>query len=192
MLPWEVIEESRPTWVNITYMKHYYKTRDLFVWNSERDGHSHLYLYKTDGTMTHQITSGPWQVTSLDAVDEKRGHIYFTANKNSVIERHVYRVGEKGGRVRQLSKRDGTHSATFSPNHRYYVDRFSNVTTPTEISVHDATGKEIYEEIILVEKEEDKEEYLNQPGGITAVTVGKDGYLYVATTDKIMRVSKKE
>jgi dipeptidyl-peptidase-4 len=140
----EVIEESRATWVNITYMKHYYETKDLFIWNSERDGHSHLYLYNNDGDMVRQLTNGPWEVTALNDVDEKRGHIYLTSNKGSVIERHIFRIGEKGGKIRQLSKKAGTHSATFSPNHKYYVNRYSSVTSPTEITVNDATGKELF------------------------------------------------
>ena len=44
-----VLEENKPTWINVTYAKHYYETKDRFVWNSDRDGNSHLYLYKNNG-----------------------------------------------------------------------------------------------------------------------------------------------
>ncbi|MFQ5512744.1 MAG: S9 family peptidase, partial [Candidatus Krumholzibacteriia bacterium] len=140
----EILEESKDTWINVTYMKHYYENKDLFVWNAERDGNSHLYLYKSDGTQVRQLTRGPWEVSALNGVDEKRGHVYFTALKTSVLERHLYRVAEKGGRIRQVTKRPGTHQVTFSPDYRYYIDRFSNTDTPRVISVHDAAGKALF------------------------------------------------
>ncbi|MEE9270309.1 MAG: S9 family peptidase [Candidatus Krumholzibacteria bacterium] len=140
----EILEEKKNTWINITYMKRYHEKKDLFVWNAERDGNSHLYLYKNDGTLLRQLTEGPWEVSALNGVDEKRGHVYFTALKTSRLERHLYRVPERGGRIRQVTRRPGTHSVTFSPDYRYYIDRFSNTETPRVISVHNATGKELF------------------------------------------------
>lgn len=140
----EVFTEEKPTWVNITYMKHYYERSGQFVWASDRDGHTHLYVFKNDGTLVRQITSGPWEVVALDAVDEKRGHIYFTALEKSLLERQLYRVGDNGQGFRRVSRGEGTHAVTFSPDNRYYIDRFSNATTPSIISVHDATGKLLF------------------------------------------------
>jgi dipeptidyl-peptidase-4 len=140
----EVLHETSPTWINITYMKHYYAAKDRFVWASERDGHMHLYLFKNDGTLLNAITGGPWDVTSLDGVDEKRGHVYFTALKASILERHIYRAAERGGQIRQMSRMPGTHNPTFSPDNKYYIDRFSNTAIPSILSVHDATGKELF------------------------------------------------
>jgi len=140
----EVIHEARPTWVNITYMRHYYESKGQFIWNSERDGFSHLYLYDNDGSVKNQLTSGDWMVTSLNAVDERRGHVYFTGMKTSILDRHIYRAGEKGSQIRQLSKGAGTHSATFSDDARYYIDTFSNIDMPRRITVHKSDGSEAF------------------------------------------------
>lgn len=140
----EVIHETRSTWINITYMRHYYESKNRFIWNSERDGFSHLYLYDNDGSMKQQLTSGEWMVTSLDAVDERRGQVYFTGMKTSNLERHIYQVGEKGRQIRQLSKGAGTHRATFSPDTRYYIDTFSDIDTPRRITVHKSEGSEVF------------------------------------------------
>jgi dipeptidyl-peptidase-4 len=136
-----ILEERKDTWVNVTYMKHFYEDADRFVWNSERDGHSHLYLYKTDGSLVRPLTQGEWDVTSLDAVDEKRGHIYFTALEKSILERQLYRVGENGRDLRRVTRGEGTHSVEFSPDNRYYIDSYANATTPKQIAVYDATGR---------------------------------------------------
>ncbi len=136
--------ETSDTWIDVTYMRHYYESKDQFVWNSARDGFSHLYLYKNDGTLIHRLTAGNWTVSDLNSVDEKKGLIYFTALEASILERHVYRVSEKGGKMERLTKRPGTHYATFSPDSKYYYDSFSSVTIPRVISVHDASGKELF------------------------------------------------
>ncbi len=153
----EVFHETKPTWVNVTYTKHYYDDADKFIWGSDRDGHTHLYLFRNDGTLERQLTQGPWEVTSLDAVDEKRGHVYFTALEKSILERHLYRVGENGKGFRRVTQRDGTHSVTFSPDDRYYIDVFSDATTPPITSVHDATGERLF--TLFESKEADIAEY---------------------------------
>jgi len=140
----ETLNESKSTWININYMKHYYKKADKFLWASDRDGNTHLYLFKTDGTLQRQLTKGPWEVTALNDVDEKRGHVYFTALEKSFLERHLYRVGDNGKGLRRVTKREGTHSVTFSPDHKYYIDRFSNAKTPWVISVHNGEGKMLF------------------------------------------------
>jgi dipeptidyl-peptidase-4 len=136
----EVLKETKPTWVNITYMKHYYGSADKFIWASDRGGNTHLYLFKNDGTLIHALTDGAWEITALDAVDEKRGHVYFTALEKSILERHLYRVGENGKGFRRVTREEGTHDVTFSPDYRSYIDVFSNASTPPATSVRNAEG----------------------------------------------------
>ena len=69
----QILQEQKDTWINITYMKRYFETKDLFIWNAERDGNSHLYLYKSDGTLQHQLTQGPWEVSALAAAAPLQG-----------------------------------------------------------------------------------------------------------------------
>ncbi len=140
----ETLTETDSTWVNVNYMKHYFETKSRFVWTSERDGYSHLFLYDLNGSYIRQITKGPWEVTALNGVDEERGLIYFTALEKSILERHLYRISEKGKEMRRLSRREGGHSVRFAPNHRYYFDYYSNTETPTEVTVHDAQGKHLF------------------------------------------------
>jgi dipeptidyl-peptidase-4 len=139
----EVLAEESPAWINVSYMKHYYENKPQFIWSSERDGYNHLYLYNIEGTLIRRLTNGSWGVSDLYGADELRGGIYFAALQKSILERHLYRVSEKGGGIERISRRAGTHSVTFSPDYRYYIDRFSNVTMPTIISVRHANGDEV-------------------------------------------------
>jgi dipeptidyl-peptidase-4 len=59
---------------------HFLKKQDAFLWTSERDGFSHVYkVDKATGAST-QLTTGPWQVTSISFVDEDAGLVYFMGN----------------------------------------------------------------------------------------------------------------
>jgi dipeptidyl-peptidase-4 len=140
-----VFEESDPAWVNVNYLKHYYETERRFVWGSERTGHQHLYLYNMDGTLARELTWGDWEVTSLDGVDEKGGRVYFTANKSNLLERHLFAVSDRGGEIEQLTRGEGMHRVTMSPDNRYFIDRFSSERRPTAVSVFSVEGKQLFE-----------------------------------------------
>ena len=65
-----VMEETAPTWVNITDACHYYGRKPQFLLASERDGHNHFYLFGMDGKQIRQVTRGNWEVADLELVDE--------------------------------------------------------------------------------------------------------------------------
>ena len=140
-----VFEETDKTWVNLNYLKHYYEKHRQFLWGSERSGHQHLYLYNMDGSLIRPITSGNWEVTSLDGVNESKRRLYFTANKSNVMERQLYEVSEKGGEVRQITSEEGHHSVTMSPDNKYFIDKFTSEKRPTVVSVHDIKGNKLFE-----------------------------------------------
>ncbi len=132
------LEEKWPTWLNITDNFLFY--RDKLIWGSERDGHMHLYLYKLKGLklkLSRQITKGNWEVTRLYGTDGKR--IYFQSNLSSPPERKIY-LSSFRGKIKCLTRREGTHRAVFSPNYRYFVDFYSDVLTPTQVYVVRTTG----------------------------------------------------
>ncbi|GIW88151.1 MAG: hypothetical protein KatS3mg108_2475 [Isosphaeraceae bacterium] len=145
-----VLEETDPAWVNIhddlRFLAH-----DKFLWASERDGFAHLYRYRLDGSLLNRLTSGPWAIRSsadgpfwlrqaLVAVDENLGLAYFTALEKHSTESHLYRVALDGSGFQRLSREDGTHTIDFSPNLRFYVDRFSTIRTPPALRLHTADG----------------------------------------------------
>ena len=140
-----VFEETDDAWINISYMKHYCEKSRQFVWGSERSGSSHLYLYNIDGSLIRPLTSGTWEVTALSGVDEDKDKIYFTANKKNLLERHLYQVSERGGEIKQITGGEGTHRVVMSPNHKYFIDWFSNHTRPVKVAVHSVNGKLLFD-----------------------------------------------
>lgn len=138
-----LLTETSPTWVNLNDDLHFLKSNNQFIWASERNGFKHLYLYNNDGSLVKALTSGNWVVDNVEAIDEKQGVVYFTGRKDTPVESHLYRVSLNGGDITRLSQRDGYHEISFSQDASIYVDRFSTVNTPFQVSLHKADGKQI-------------------------------------------------
>ena len=114
-----------------------------FIWRSERTGWSHLYGYAADGHLVKQITSGPWEVRGLDAVDEAGGWVYFHATEHSHVAEHVYRVRLDGAGLKRLSEAEGNHNPSFNPTATLFIDKWSDINTPTQVRLFGADGAQV-------------------------------------------------
>ena len=114
-----------------------------FIWQSQRDGNNHLYLYKTDGTLLGQMTKGEdWLVTRILGFDATSKNLYFESTANFGKDRLVKSVDFKKMAVKTLTTESGIHQAILSPNGDYFIDVFSNTTTPNTTMIRNAkTGK---------------------------------------------------
>ena len=146
-----IMKEADEAWVNINDDLYFLKNGKHFIWQSERDGYAHLYRFDMKGKLVNQITKGKWALRSsggvfwlrksVSAIDEKNGLVYFTALEKSSVERHLYRIKFDGSGMKRMTPKDGTHRLTFSPNSKYYFDSFSNVSTPTSLSLYENSGR---------------------------------------------------
>jgi len=126
-----------------------------FVWSSERDGHTHLYLYGADGALVRQLTRGPWSVRAHGSfyaealgsafVDEAAGVVYLTAREVSPVEWQLYRVGLDGTGFERVSEAAGVHRVDFSRDRRFYTDSHSAHCTPPTLAVRRADGGRVAE-----------------------------------------------
>jgi dipeptidyl-peptidase 4 len=130
------LTEKDSSWVNVSDDLYFLKDGERFLWSSERSGYRHLYLYNLDGKQLAQITSGEWEVSHLDGVDETTavgphiGVVYFTSTEKSPLERQLYFATFDGQASGRLTKQDGTHQVNLAPNAAYFFDTHSNVLAP--------------------------------------------------------------
>ena len=103
-----------------------------FIWQSQRDGWNHLYLYDLNGKLIKQITKGNWVVTDFYGVDSTSKTVYFSCTKESPIGKQLYAATISNGKLKNISNTPGTHSARFNTNFTYCIDQYSNYTTPNE------------------------------------------------------------
>ncbi len=141
-----MMEETTDAWIDMHPEVDFQtlSSGDRYLWTSWRDGHNHIYLYQFDkreplsspAKMVAQLTHGDWEVKKIDGVDEKQGVIYFSANQGDWRQTNLYAVGLDGQNFHRISKENGSHATTFDPmNSKYYVDRYSAMTTPPTISL---------------------------------------------------------
>jgi dipeptidyl-peptidase-4 len=135
-----VIHEASKAWVAINENPIWLKDGS-FIWASERNGWEHLYHYSVDGKMLRQITDGKWEVRSIEGVDEENGFIYFTATEHSHIAPNGYRIKLDGTGLQRLTLTEGSHRVDLSPANNYFIDVWSDLNTPSQTRLYDASGK---------------------------------------------------
>lgn len=117
------------------------KDKKHFVFLNEKDGWNHIYLYDMNGKVVKKLTDGNWDVTDYIGFDENKKIFYFVAAAVSPMQKEVYSVKMNGKKMKKLSTMQGSNSATFSKNYKYYINYFSNTTTPNYVTIHSSNAK---------------------------------------------------
>jgi len=135
-----LLTDKDPYWINVSDDLHFFDDGKRFLWSSERSGYRHLYLYDMGGKQLAEVTRGEWEVRQVSAVDEGKDVVYFMATEKSPLERHLYRVALDGSGLKRLSQEEGVHAVQFSPSTAFYLDTYSNATTPPRQDLYRAEG----------------------------------------------------
>ena len=112
-----------------------------FLWSSDNDGFSHIYLYNMQGKLVKQLTKGFYDVTSFYGVDEKNSKVFYQAAARTPIDREIYSISLDGSDQRLLSNKEGWNTAQFSSTFDYFVLTHSDANTPNVYAVYDRQGK---------------------------------------------------
>lgn len=133
-----LFEEKDEKYVEPEHSLYFMKNNpNLFVWQSERNGFNHLYLYDTDGKLIRQLTKGNGVVTEILGTDTDEKFLYFTAGLESPIENHIYKTEIKTGKITKLTKEAGMHSGKLSEDGKFLLDSYSNLETPAITQIID-------------------------------------------------------
>lgn len=142
-----ILNEKDKAYVDVTDNLTFTKDNS-FIWTGEKDGFNHIYLYDKNGRLRNQVTKGPWEVTNYYGFDEKTNTVYYQSVEMGSINRDVYRIGLNGKNKKRLSTQTGTHRATFSPNFQFYINSFSNATTPPVYTLNNAKDGKMVQQIV--------------------------------------------
>ena len=106
-----------------------------FIWQSERDGYNHLYLYESSGKLIRQLTKGNFVVTDVLGFDKKGQRVYYMSTRESGITRNLYGYDMKSNVEKKLTEGDGTHRVVMNDDGTYFIDEFQSTITPRDISI---------------------------------------------------------
>jgi len=151
--PRAIVDEQSKSFIDYAgkQYSHYIDDTNEIIWMSERDGWNHLYLYDSEtGKVKNQITKGSWVVRRVDNVDEEKRQIWFQAGgirpEQDPYYIHFCRVNFDGSSLVVMTRSNGTHDITFSPDRRFFLDRWSRVDQPPVTELRSAEdGKLVFE-----------------------------------------------
>jgi dipeptidyl aminopeptidase/acylaminoacyl peptidase len=101
-------------------------------WVSEADGYAHLYTANVDGSDRRQLTSGKWEVMTVQLSNDGRS-FFLTTSEVSPYEQSFYQMPVSGGTRTRLTRAQGGHNVTLSPDETMMADLFSTPNRPPEL-----------------------------------------------------------
>ena len=105
-----------------------------FYFESEASGYAHIYLADVTNGSKKQLTSGKWEVQSLQLSNDKKT-FYFTANIDHPGITHFYRIPVTGGEPVRLTTMKGMNDAILSPDEKWLAIRYSYTNKPWELYI---------------------------------------------------------
>ncbi|HBB96142.1 MAG TPA: hypothetical protein DC054_12200 [Blastocatellia bacterium] len=166
-----LLHEKTNTWVEAIDEGLRWLKDGSFLWLSDRSGWRRIYHCGADGRLISQITSGDWDIRSIDAVDEEKGLIYFSGSEHSAIANHEYAIKMDGTGLNRITMSEGNHRASFNSRASHFIDSWNDVNTPAQVRLYDTSGK------LVRAIDENKVETLSQ------YKLGKVEFLNVKTRD---------
>ncbi|MCD7837329.1 MAG: S9 family peptidase [Clostridiales bacterium] len=134
---------------------------DKFIWQSQRDGYNHLYLYDTGGKLLRQLTAGEWVVMDVVGFDPKGESIFFTstqphpqssASQGSPLCISGWRLNLKKADTPRLltwgTGVEGVHNIAVSPDGKYVVDNYSSPLIPRNVDILHADNGKVYQTLL--------------------------------------------
>lgn len=132
-----VLEERDAAYVSVDFDLTFLEDNS-FIWSSEEDGYKHIYRYNEKGKLINQITKGNWEVTAYYGYDSKSKRVYYQSTEDGSINRSLYAIRYDGTGKIKLTKDKGVNNVKFSETYTYFINTFSNATTPSLYTLNDA------------------------------------------------------
>ena len=127
------LTERDDAWVDVVDDLTWLDQGKAFLWLSERDGWRHIYRVSRDGSKVALVTTGAYDVVSVESVDVARGLVYFIASPDNATQRYLYRTRlDCKGPAERVSPAGmaGTHRYDISPDARWALHTWSSANTP--------------------------------------------------------------
>ena len=106
-----------------------------FIWQSNRDGWNHLYLYDLNGKVLKQLTTGKWEVLDVKGFNAKGDQLFYVSTEESPITRNLYALNVKSGKSRRITHGFAVHNTQVSTSGNSVIDNYSSPEQPRVIQL---------------------------------------------------------
>ena len=121
---------------------------DRFIYTTDnRHGYKNLYIITLSKGAIERLTKVD---ADVEYVAHDARNIYYYSAEVSPVERHLFSVSLRNGKVRRLTRSEGWHNCTISPDGKYFVDNYSSLDVPRVVAVGSTDGK-LYREVFRAE-----------------------------------------
>lgn len=103
-----------------------------FYYQSEATGYSHLYVANAASGDKKQLTSGKWEVQSVQ-LSKDRSTFYLKTNKEHPGITNFFKISVNGGELVQITTMKGLNDITLSPDEKYIAINYSFMDKPGEL-----------------------------------------------------------
>ena len=126
-----IFEETNDKWVEPEVPAQFVPgSNTQFVWQSERDGYNHLYLYDISGKMLRQLSKGAMPVTKFYGFSADGQNCFYQMADETGLNRYVFSTNLKTGVISRLNDEEGVHVGLINSTGEWALDIFSNAATP--------------------------------------------------------------
>ena len=141
-LMFTLIEETHPKYVEpqqpILFLPW---DHTQFIYQSQKDGYNHLYLYNTEGKLIKQLTKGEWLVQNILGFNARKKEVIIASTEVSPLQSNLYKVNVNTGKRTPLDNNKGVHNGILSASGNYIIDRYSTPDTPRKIEITNTQNK---------------------------------------------------
>lgn len=134
-----LFEETNDRWVEPEHPAIFVEGRnDQFIWQSERNGFNHLYLYDLSGKMLRQLSKGAMPVTNTYGFSKNGSKFFYQVADESGINRFNFSVELQTGVLSKLGDEEGIHNALINSTGEWVLDVYSSLATPRFVYISSA------------------------------------------------------
>lgn len=134
-----VLTERSQTYYDPSYLDAIQFTERYFTFVSERDGYRHLYLYRPDGRLLKQLTSGNGELIRYYGADTLKNLFYYQSVGRLPYYYEVCRSDSKG-KKHVLSVKEGVNEAVFDSQCAYALIACSTTESPAEWHLYETSS----------------------------------------------------
>ena len=156
-----LFEETNDKWVEPEFPGYFIpKTKNKFIWLSERDGFMNLYKYNTDGKLIKQLTHNKWVTTDILGFSKNGKYVYIKGTGNNPRDSKLYKVNTRNGKMTCLTPKHGQHHIMMNDAMTHYIETYTSVDVPAETYLKDVRGKQ---KILLLKSKNPVKDYNINP-----------------------------